>query len=251
VERREIQVDFDRKDGTTHKKKVMVDQRQIVFYSKKYAIRAKAKREAALMKAQKLVDNPSAYTRATAYGCLKYVMNVEFDKDTGEVMESKAIPCFNYEAIAEEEKYDGYYAIVTNLFEMEKGGWKYDDGRVIDIYRGLWRVEDAFRVSKSELESRPVYVSRDDRIRAHFLTCFISLVIVRLIQKKTGHAYSSEDLIETMRGIACSHEGGNLYLFDHQSDAAAALGNAFGVDFSMLRLTRAEIKKNIGAVKKS
>jgi len=249
VERREIQVDFDRKGGGTYKKKVLVDQRQIVFYSKKYAVRAKSKREAALLKAKKLVDNPSAYTRATAYGCLKYVMNVEFDKETGEVKESAAVPCLDFEAIAEEEKYDGYYAIVTNLFEMEKGNWKYDDGKIIDLYRGLWRVEDSFRVTKSDLESRPVYAKRNDRIRAHFLTCFISLVIVRLIQKRTGYVFSVEDLIETMNAISCSHEGGNLYLFDHQSGAAEALGKAFGIDFTMLRLTRAEIKKNIGAVK--
>jgi len=126
IERREIQVDFDRKDGTTHKKKILVDQRQIVFYSKKYAVRAKAMRDAALIKAQKLVDNPSAYTRATAYGCLKYVMNVEFDKETGEVKESATVPCLDFEVIAEEEKYDGYYCIVTNLFEMEKGKWKFE-----------------------------------------------------------------------------------------------------------------------------
>ena len=249
IERREIQVDFERKGGGTYKKKVLVDQRQIVFYSKKYAVRAKAKREAALLKAKRIVDNPSAYTRATSYGALKYVMNVEFDKDTGEVKETTSVPCLNIEAIAEEEKYDGYYAIVTNLFDEGKDRGKYDDGKIIDIYRGLWRVEDSFRVTKSDLESRPVYLSRDDRIKAHFLTCFISLVIVRLIQKRTGNLYSSENLIETMNAISCSHEGGNLYLFDHYSDVAYTLGKAFGLDFSMLRLTRAEIKKNLAAVK--
>jgi len=249
IERREISVDFDRKDGTTHKKKVLVDQRQIVFYSKKYATRAKAKREAAVLKAQKLVDNPSAYTRATAYGALKYVMNIEFDKETGEVKESTSVPCLNFEAIVEEEKYDGYYAIVTNLFDEGKNNGKYDDGKIIDIYRGLWRIEDSFKVTKSDLDARPIHLSRADRIKAHFLTCFISLVIIRLIQKKTGYAYSPEKLIETMDAISCSHEGGNLYLFDYQSEVADVLGRAFGVDFSMLRLTRAEIKKNIGAVK--
>jgi transposase len=249
VERREIQVDFERKGGGTYKKKVLVDQRQIVFYSKKYAVRAKAKREAALLKAKRIVDNPSAYTRATSYGALKYVTNIEFDKSTGEVKESTSIPCLDFEAIMEEEKYDGYYAIVTNLFDEGEDKGKYDDGKIIDIYRGLWRVEDSFRVTKSELESRPVYLSREDRIKAHFLTCFISLVIVRLIQKRTGNMYSPEKLIETMNAISCSHEGGNLYLFDHQSDVADALGNAFGLDFTRLRLTRAEIKKNLAAVK--
>jgi len=87
------------------------------------------------------------------------------------------------------------------------------------------------------------YLSRADRIKAHFLTCFISLVIVRLIQKKTDNTYSSKKLIETMNAISCSHEGGNLYLFDHRSEISDALGKAFDIDFSMLRLTRAEIKK--------
>ena len=251
VERREIQVDFERKGGGTYKKKVLVDQRQIVFYSKKYAVRAKAKREAALLKAKRIVDNPSAYTRATSYGALKYVMNVEFDKDTGEIKESTSVPCLDIEAIAEEEKYDGYYAIVTNLFDECEDRGKYGDGQIIDIYRGLWRVEDAFCVTKSDLESRPVYCSREDRIKAHFLTCFISLVIVRLIQKRTGHEHSAEKLIETMNAISCSHEGGNLYLFDHQSEVADALGKAFGLDFTRLRLTRAEIKNNLAAVKLS
>jgi len=249
VERREIQVDFNRKDGTSYKKKVIVDQRQIVFYSKKYAIRAKAKREAALLKAQKIVSNPSAYTRATSYGALKYIMNIEFDKDTGEVKDTENLPCMNYEAIAEEEKYDGYYAIVTNLFAEGENEDKYADGKIIDIYRGLWRIEDSFRITKSELETRPIYLSLEDRIKGHFLTCFISLVIIRLIQKKTGHEFSVEELTETMNKISCSHEGGNLYLFDHQSDVADALSKAFDIDFSMLRLTRAEIKKNIAATK--
>jgi transposase len=249
VERREISVDFDRKDGSTYKKKVLVDQRQIVFYSKKYAVRARAKREAALLKAKRLVDNPSAYTRATAYGALKYVMNVEFDKDTGEVKESASVPCLNFEAIVEEEKYDGYYAIVTNLFDEGKNRGKYDDGKIIDIYRGLWRVEDSFRVTKSELETRPLFLSRKDRIKAHFLTCFISLVIVRLIQKRTGYKYSSERLLETMNNISCSHEGGNLFLFDHRCEISDSLGKAFNLDFTKQRLTRAEIKNNIASVK--
>lgn len=252
IERREIQVDFERSDGTTHKKKMLVDQRQIVFYSEKYAVRSKAKREAALLKAQKIVNNPSAYTKATSYGALKYIMNVEVDKETGELKKTKAAtPCLDLDAIMEEEKYDGYYAIVTNVFDEGKNKGKFDDGKIIDIYRGLWRIEDSFRITKSELETQPVYLSREDRINAHFLICFIALLIIRLIQKHTGYTHSSEKLIEAMNNISCAHEGGNLFLFDYRSDISDDLGKAFGIDFTRQRLTRAEIKKNLGDAKKS
>ena len=105
IERREIQVDFERKDGTTHKKTVVVDQRQIIFYSEKYAARSREKRVAAIKKAQKIIASPSAYTRATSYGALKYIRNIEVDKNTGEIKASKGNPCFNLDAIREEEKY--------------------------------------------------------------------------------------------------------------------------------------------------
>jgi len=252
VERREIQVDFNRKDGTTHKKKVLLDQRQIVFWSEKYAVRSKMKREAALKKAQGIIDNPAAYTKATSYGALKYVRNVDIDKVTGEVKAaSKGTPCFNYEAIAEEEKYDGYYAIVTNVFDEGKDKGKFGDGEIIDLYRGLWRIEDSFSVTKGDLESRPVFLSRRERIRAHFLICYIALVMVRLMQKRTGFEYSPEKLVDALNRISCSHEGGNLFLFDYRSDVSDALGEAFGIDFTKERLIRAAIKKNIGNAKKS
>jgi len=250
AERREIQVDFTRADGTTHKKNVLVDQRQIVFYSEKYAARSKEKREAAIIKAKKIIANPSAYTKATSHGALKYVMNVAVDKETGEIKESNGKPCFNWDQVAEDEKYDGYYAIVTNVFDEGKNKGKFGDDQIIDIYRGLWRIEDSFRVAKGELDTRPIYLSREDRINAHFLICFISLVIVRLIQKLTGHEHSSAKLIEALNDISCSYEGGNLFLFDHRDDVTDDLGKAFGIDFTMQRLTRAEIKKNLGAAKK-
>jgi transposase len=249
TERRKIEVDFDRPDGTTYKKAVQIDQRQIVFYSKKYAARAQAKREAVIKKAERIISNPSAYTKATSYGALKYVMNVEVDDSTGEIKPSKGTPCFNIDKIREDEKYDGYYAIVTNIFNEGKNKGKFDDGKIIDIYRGLWQIEDSFRITKSELETRPVYLSREDRIEAHFLTCFIALVIIRLIQKRTNHKYSPEKLIDALNNISCSLEGENLFLFDYRDDITDVLGDAFGIDFTRERLSLKEIKKNIGDAK--
>ena len=249
IERRDIKVDFERKDGTTYKKTVKIDQRQIVFYSEKYAARARVKREAAIKKAEKIINDPSAYTKATSYGALKYVMNVEVDDSTGEIKPSKGIPCFNMDKLREDEKYDGYYCIVTNLFEEGKNKGKFSDAKIIDIYRGLWKIEDSFRVTKNELDTQPIYLSRAERIEAHFLICFIALVVIRLIQKRTEHKHTPERLIEAINNISCSHESENLYLFDYRTDVTDDLGEAFGVDFTQLRLSRKEIKKNIGAAK--
>jgi transposase len=247
--RREIKVDM-MKDGKQIKKTILVDQRQIVFYSKKYAIRAKRKREKALKKAYAIVGNPAAYTKATSHGALKYIKNIAFDKNTGEIKDTALSPSIDLEQIAEEEKYDGYYCIVTNIFD-EDNSRTFSDDKIIDIYRGLWRIEDSFRVSKSELEARPVFLSRHERIHAHFLICFISLVILRLIQKKLNYEYTPENIVDTLRKISCSNETENLFLFDYSSDTSEAIGKAFGIDFGLKRRSRAEIKKIIGNSKKN
>jgi len=242
-------VDFKRPDGRTYKKKILVDQRQIVFYSKKYAVRSRAKREAAIVKAQKIANNPSAYTRATSYGALKYVKNVQVDKQSGEITPAGGTPRLDCDAIREEEQYDGYYCIVTNLFDEGKDKGRFTDEKIIDIYRGLWRIEDSFRVTKSDLETRPIRLSREDRIKAHFLICFISLVILRLVQKKTNGIYSAASLIETMKNISCTHETTNLFLFDFRNEVSDSLGKAFDIDFTRERLTRAEIKNILAETK--
>jgi transposase len=230
------------KDGKPIKRHVPIKQKVVVFYSEKYAKRQKAKREIVIQKAYKIMQNPAQYTKATSYGALKYLKNVEVDKKTGEIKTPKASPVFDFAKLKEEEKYDGYYALVTNQFEMNAD-------EIIETYRGLWQIEDCFKISKSEIEARPIYVSRDDRIDAHFLTCFLALVIIRLIQKKLGGEYPVHQILEALRNISCSSESENLYLFDYRSDLSDALGEAFDVDFSRERLTRGEIKKYLGKAK--
>jgi transposase len=250
VRRREISVDFVLHDGTAYKKKVTVDQRQIIFYSEKYAARSKLKREQVIKKAQQIIANTAACTSATSYGALKYVKNVEVDKKTGEIKPSKGKPAFDMDKLLEDEKYDGYYAIVTNIFSEGKNYGKFDDDIIIDIYHGLWRIEDNFRISKSDLEARPIYLSRKERINAHFLICFICMVIIQLIRKRTDYKYSPAKLIDAMNKISCSNEDGNLFLFDYRSDITDHLSDAFNMDFSKKRLTRAHIKKILGKAKK-
>ncbi len=96
-----------------------------------------------------------------------------------------------------------------------------------------------------------MYVSREDRINAHFLTCFIALVIIRLIQKITGGKYSAKRIVECLNRISCSNEQDNLYLFDYRSEVSDAIGAALGIDFTRKRLRRANIKSILAGCKKN
>lgn len=97
------------------------------------------------MKARDLAENPGNYTRTTSYGAAKYVKKIDYDKETGEILASSSILSLDEEKIREEEALDGYYMLLTS--EMEAS-----DDEIIDMYRGLWRIEESFKVTKSELE---------------------------------------------------------------------------------------------------
>lgn len=228
-------------NGRVEKKTVY--EKQVIFWAKKYADKARAEREELFKKAMALIEDPRKYNKATSYGAAKYVKNLEFDKQTGEIIEGKQHLCFDSDKLAEEEKYDGYYAIVTSELYMP-------DDKIIDTYRGLWEIEETFKITKGTLESRPVYVSREDRIGAHFLTCFIALVIIRIIQKRIGRLYSVEKIVDCLNKISCSNEQDNLYLFDYRSEVSDAIGNALGIDFTRKRLRLSEIKNILADSKK-
>lgn len=224
--------------------KVRIDEKQVVFYSADYDRKAKADREAVLMKAQDLVKNPSKYNRAISYGAAKYVKNLVFEPKTGEIITAKQKPVFDAEKLREEEKFDGYYAIVTSE-------WQKSDAEIVDIYRGLWRIEEAFKVTKSDLEARPVYLSRHDHIQAHFLICFVALVIARLLAQRLGNKYSITRLVESLNRSAGSRLEENWYLFDHADEITKAITAMLGVDLSRKYLKLGEIKKILGDTKKS
>lgn len=226
--------------GKTQKTK-FVYEKQVIFWSKKYFQKARAERAEIIAKAEALVEDPKKYTKATSYGAAAYVENLEFDKSTGEIIDKHL--SIDYVKIEEEQKYDGYYAIVTSELGMKTS-------EIVDTYRGLWEIEETFKITKSDLEARPVYVSEYEHINAHFLTCFISLAILRIIQKKTGKKYSADTIIENLKQIECISEHENLYLFGYRNEITDELGQAFGIDFTKKRLRLADIKKLLAEVKK-
>ena len=223
--------------------KKTVDEKQVVFWSKKYATRAKAEREAALAKARDLAKNPGNYTRATSYGAAKYVKKVEYDKQTGEIITASSILDINEDLIREEEALDGYYMLLTS--EMDT-----PDDKIIDMYRGLWRIEESFKITKSELEARPVYVWTNEHIEAHFLTCFVALTLSRILEMKLEHKYSAGRILESLSKASCSLIQQNYYMFDYFDEVLKDIGDLMNIDFAKRVRTLGDIKQTLADTKK-
>ena len=223
------------KSGNKKKQSITVDQKQMVYYSQKYADKQKRDRQIVIEKAKDLIKNPGAYTRATSYGAAGYINNIKFDKETGVVSNGSELS-LNIEKITEDEKLDGYYSIVTseeNLSDLE----------LRNIYKGLSKIEETFKITKSEFNARPINVRLEDHIEAHFLICFIALVIIRILQDKINNKYTIKNLLENMKKFKCTHETGNLYKFIGYKPEIQYLNRKFGLNMDKKYDTRENIKK--------
>ena len=152
------------------------------------------------------------------------------------------------ERISEEEQYDGFYAVVTNLDD--------DVSEILKISKRRWEIEENFRIMKSEFEARPVYVKRDDRIKAHFLTCYISLLIYRLLEQKIGPGYTCETIINTLRRMKMtrvSKENGYIPSYK-RTDLTDKLHETFGFHTDYEYISKSSMRtiiKNTKTHKKS
>ena len=223
------------KSGNKKKQTITVDQKQMVYYSQKYADKQKRDRQMVIEKAKDLIKNPGAYTRATSYGAAGYVNNIKFDKETGEIPNGSELS-LNIEKINEDAKFDGYYSIVTSEEHLS-------DLELRNIYRGLSKIEETFKITKSEFDARPVNVRLADHIDAHFLICFISLVIIRILQNEINNRYTIKKLLEKMRNFKCTHETSNLYKFIGYKPEIQYLNRKLDLNMDKKYDTRENIKK--------
>lgn len=228
---KKVQIKKDNKRNVNYQ----IYQKQMVYYSKKYADRQKHERELAVKKAEDLIKNPGKYTQATSYGCTKYINNIRFNEETGEIPNGLELS-LKSDKIKEEAKYDGYYSIVTSEKNLT-------DKEIRDIYKGLWKIEESFKITKSDLETRPVYVWTKEHIEAHFLTCFISLVILRLIEFKTEKKYSTKSIINSLKNYTSNNLEHDIYIQNFTNDVIKDLSSVYNVDLSRKYLTLSEIKK--------
>ena len=144
----------------------------------------------------------------------------------------------------EEERYDGFYAVCTNLDDAPS--------EIIAVNQKRWQIEECFRIMKSEFLARPVYLSRQDRITAHFLTCFIALVVYRILERKLDHAFTCEELIDTLRDMEMLVSGTEGYIPVYmRTDTTDALHEVYGFRTDYQIIPSKEMKKICtGTIKK-
>ena len=167
-------------------------QRLIITYSPKYAAYQKAVRAEQIARAEKMVANGSLKRQRKNPNDPARFVNKIAATEEGE--KAKIHYYLDLDKIAEEEMYDGLYAVCTDLLDD-------DVADILKVSEGRWQIEDCFRTMKTDFEARPVYLNRQDRIKAHFLTCFLALLHFRLLKRSLKGAYTTEQLIQTLRNI--------------------------------------------------
>ena len=169
-----------------------LEQRLIVTYSVKYQEYQTHIRNNQIERAKKIIEqNPKKIGKAKQNDPKRFIQ-ITNTTSNGEIAEETHYN-INQDIIDEEAKYDGLYAVCTNLED--------DVEEIIKVNHRRWEIEESFRIMKSEFEARPVYLSREDRIKAHFMTCFLALLIFRILEKKLDEKYTVNEIIETIKNM--------------------------------------------------
>jgi transposase len=189
-------------EGYDEERDISFDQTLIVTFSMKYKMYQQTIRNRQVERAVKYLSRPDSLNKRSQNDAKRFVTKTALTKD-GEVAET-AVYELDEAAVAREARYDGFYAVCTNLDD--------DPSEIVKINRGRWEIEESFRIMKSEFEARPVYLQRDDRIQAHFLTCFIALLIYRILEKKLGEEYTCEEIIQCLRQMDMRKIGNSGYI---------------------------------------
>jgi transposase len=219
-----------------------MDEILIVTYSPKYRAYQQKIRTRQIERAQKIIDTPSKKSKAKNQNDpMRFVKKTSVTSD-GEIAE-KQVYTLNDEQIEKEAMYDGFYAVITNL--------EGDVSEIIKINKQRWEIEENFRIMKTDFEARPVYVRRDDRIKAHFMTCYISLLVYRLLEKKLDDNYTANQILETLRSMRVTLlNTASGYIPSYtRTELTDALHNAFGFRTDYEFITKSAMRSLIKETK--
>lgn len=256
-------------EGTGKRKAVRVNERQIVFFSRKYQQRARHDRAQSIAKALEAAGN-GENTVLNNHAGNRFIKKTITDGASGKTVDDAEFS-FSLDTglLAHEEALDGYYLICSNVVGTEEGEPPFtgaarfrsrdnlfelnrpvSDLDIIDMYRGLWRIEECFRITKSCLEARPVYVSRRDSIEAHFLTCFVALLILRLLEKRTGERIPVGAMVESLRNANLGDIEGECFMNLYCDQHIESIGNSLGIDMTSKYYSPSQVRKLFADVKK-
>lgn len=176
----------------SHGNKVLRKRKVLLYFSGEDARRTQKKREEKITKAKNLIRLGLA---TTSHGSDKYIESIASNKTTGEIANDIEL-YLDEEKIKNESKFDGYCCIITSELD-------YDYKKIRETYHGLWSIEESFRITKSDIYARPIYLTTENHIRGHFITCFTSLLIIRMMQLKLGYELSVERIIRALNVCSC------------------------------------------------
>ncbi len=216
-------------------------QHLIVSFSFKYRNYMRTIRSRQLKRAAKLADNPSSLKRSRQNDPRRFIHQDHCTSD-GEIA-NRMITSIDEDMVRDEARYDGFYAVCTNLED--------DVPAIININRKRWQIEECFRIMKSEFHARPVYLSRRDRITAHFTTCFTALILYRILEKKLGGEVTCEEIIRTIKEMNMLEIPGEGYIPEYtRTDLTDKLHDAFGFRTDYEIISQRNMKKILTATRK-
>ena len=211
-----------------------IEQRLIITFSPKYQEYQKHIREKQIQRAINIIEkNPKKIKSNNENDPKRFIENIPTTKN-GEVAETNNY-ILNQEKINDEALYDGLYGVCTNLED--------DVEEIIKINKRRWEIEESFRIMKSEFKARPVYLSREDRIKAHFLTCFLSLIIFRYLEKKLDEKYTVSEIIDTLKNYNLNLTGNDYIPSYTRTDLTDLLHDIFGFRTDYQIISEKNIKK--------
>lgn len=211
-----------------------LEQRLIVSYSPKYATYQKTIRNMQVERAQNIINRPSKLTKKRQDDPKRFITTSSITKD-GEIANKKVLS-LNTSAIEKEAQYDGFYAVCTTLED--------DISEIIKVNKRRWEIEESFRILKTDFKARPVYLKRDDRIKAHFTTCFLSLLIYRILENKLEHKYSPRNIINTLKEMNSLKIAGYGYKQVYQNtEITKELSKIFNININQDFISLKNMKK--------
>lgn len=213
-----------------------------VTYSPSYAVYQKNIRSEQVARAEKMIQNgKKKRTKNNPNDPARFVRRTAVTKD-GEAADQTEYS-LNIEKIEEEARFDGYYAVCTNLVD--------DTAReVLAVSEGRWKIEETFRLMKTDFKVRPVHLSREDRIKAHFLTCYLALLIFRILEKKLGGKYTSGEITRTLRSMyLCDIEGSGYIPTYTRTELTDDLHDVFGFNTDTQIIKKAKMRSIIKKTK--